>query len=64
MFRNGIKESKDGGLEKGSKRRKRKITKRIYLTESFMEIYKLFVFVFWINAVQCVYMKQCKLSWF
>jgi hypothetical protein len=35
----------------------------LYLREHFMETYKLCVFVFWIDALKCVYMKPCRSSW-
>jgi hypothetical protein len=47
-------------MEKGCTGRNRKITTGIHLREIFMEKYKSFVFLFWINANQCVYMKQCR----
>jgi len=47
-------------MEKGGTGRNRKITTGIYVRETFMEKYKLCVFVFSINALQCVYMEQCK----
>jgi hypothetical protein len=40
-------------MEKGGTGRNRKISTGINLKETFMEKYKLFVFVFWINAIQC-----------